>query len=66
MNESILLFSIPKGPELIVIALVVVLLFGGKKIPDLMKGVGQGINQFKKGMKGDEENQLPGETKNNV
>lgn len=37
--------------ELIVIALLVLLLFGGKKLPELMKGLGQGIQSFKKGMK---------------
>jgi sec-independent protein translocase protein TatA len=34
-------------PELILIALVVALLFGGKKIPELMKGLGKGIKEFK-------------------
>ena len=34
--------------EIILILLVVVLLFGGKKIPDLMKGIGQGMKEFKK------------------
>ena len=38
-------------PEIIIIAIVVLLLFGGKKIPELMKGLGKGINQFKRGMK---------------
>lgn len=37
-------------PEIIIIALVVLLLFGGKKIPELMKGVGKGIRSFKKGL----------------
>jgi len=37
------------GPtELILIALVVILLFGGRKIPELMKGIGQGMKEFKK------------------
>ncbi len=36
------------GPELIVIAVVLLLLFGGKKIPELMKGLGGGIKEFKK------------------
>jgi len=36
--------------ELIVIALVVLLLFGGKKIPELMKGLGRGVRSFKEGM----------------
>lgn len=38
-------------PELLVIALVILLLFGGKKLPELMKGLGKGIKGFKDGMK---------------
>jgi len=37
-------------PELIVIVLVVLLLFGGKKIPELMRGLGKGVKSFKDGM----------------
>ena len=37
--------------EVIVIALVVLLFFGGKKIPELMKGLGKGVRSFKDGMK---------------
>ena len=37
--------------EVIVIALIVLLLFGGKKIPELMKGLGRGVKSFKDGMK---------------
>ena len=40
------------GQEILLIALIVLLLFGGKKIPDLMKGLGKGIHSFKEGMKG--------------
>ena len=36
--------------EIIVIALIVLLLFGGKKIPELMKGLGKGVRSFKEGM----------------
>ena len=36
--------------EVLVIALIVLLLFGGKKIPELMKGVGKGVKSFKEGM----------------
>ena len=36
--------------EVIIIALVVLLLFGGKKIPELMKGIGKGVKSFKQGM----------------
>ena len=38
--------------EIIIIVLVVLLLFGGKKIPELMKGVGKGVKSFKDGMNG--------------
>jgi sec-independent protein translocase protein TatA len=38
--------------EIAVIALLVLLLFGGKKIPELMKGMGQGVKSFKDGMNG--------------
>ena len=41
--------------EIIIIALVILLLFGGKKIPELMRGLGKGVSQFKKGMKDIEE-----------
>ena len=37
--------------EILVIAIIVLLLFGGKKIPELMKGLGKGIKSFKDGMK---------------
>ena len=37
--------------EIVVIALIVLLLFGGKKIPELMKGLGKGVKSFKDGMK---------------
>ena len=41
--------------EIIIIALIVLLLFGGKKIPELMKGLGKGVRSFKDGMNGKEE-----------
>lgn len=37
--------------EILVIALIILLLFGGKKIPELMKGLGKGVKSFKEGMK---------------
>ncbi|MBP6335104.1 MAG: twin-arginine translocase TatA/TatE family subunit [Bacteroidia bacterium] len=37
--------------EIIIIAAIILLLFGGSKLPKLMKGLGQGMNEFKKGMK---------------
>lgn len=43
------------GPtEIILILAIVLLLFGGKKIPELMKGVGKGVKSFKDGMKDDD------------
>lgn len=50
MNTLLFLDSIGT-PEILVIAIVILLLFGGKKIPELMKGLGKGIRSFKEGMK---------------
>jgi sec-independent protein translocase protein TatA len=47
--------GMPGGMEWILIALVVLLLFGGKKIPELAKGLGSGIKNFKKAVKEDDE-----------
>ncbi len=46
--------GMPSGIELLVIAGVILLLFGGKKIPELAKGLGSGIKNFKKAVKDDE------------
>ena len=52
MNTAgILLFNFG-GSEILLIVLVVLLLFGGKKIPELMKGLGKGVRSFKEGMNG--------------
>ncbi|WP_314311379.1 twin-arginine translocase TatA/TatE family subunit [Hoylesella saccharolytica] len=42
-------------PEIILIVLVILLLFGGRKIPELMKGIGKGVKSFKDGMNGIEK-----------
>ena len=49
------------APEIILIALIVLLLFGGKKIPELMRGMGKGVKSFKEGMNNmeDEINKAP-------
>ena len=47
MTLSILLFGFA-DPGFIIAALAILLLFGGKKIPELMKGIGKGISEFKK------------------
>ena len=52
--------GMPGGMEWILIALVVLLLFGGKKIPELAKGLGSGIKNFKKAVKDDEETEVAG------
>lgn len=41
--------------EILIIALIVLLLFGGKKIPELMKGIGKGVRSFKDGINGIEK-----------
>ena len=52
--------------EIIVIALIVLLLFGGKKIPELMKGLGKGVKNFKDGMKEEEPSPSPSEGEGKV
>lgn len=44
--NTIFLFSFPGGSEWIFIILIVLLLFGGRKIPELMRGIGKGIREF--------------------
>jgi sec-independent protein translocase protein TatA len=53
----------PGGMEWVLIALVVLLLFGGKKIPELAKGLGSGIKNFKKAVKEDDEEVVKAEEK---
>jgi len=48
--SNILLFGLGMQ-EVLVIAVIILILFGGKKIPELMKGLGQGVKSFKDGMK---------------
>ena len=58
LDSILLLFNLGTG-EIIVIVLVILLLFGGKKIPELMKGVGKGVKSFKQGL-----NEVEDEIKN--
>lgn len=44
--NNILLLSLPGGSEWFLIFLVILLMFGGKKIPELMKGIGKGVREF--------------------
>lgn len=39
-----------RGSEILIIALIIILLFGGKKIPELMRGIGKGVKSFRQGM----------------
>lgn len=50
INQPLLFFGNLGTGEVIIIALVVLLLFGGKKIPELMKGIGKGVRGFKDGL----------------
>jgi sec-independent protein translocase protein TatA len=54
MLTSILLGMV--GPtQILIIVLVILLLFGGKKIPELMRGLGRGVKEFKDGISGEED-----------
>lgn len=55
MFNSILLFGGLGATEIILIIAVVLLLFGGKKIPELMRGMGKGIKEFKSAQSGDDD-----------
>lgn len=50
MTNLFLLGFMPSGSEWIIILLVILLLFGGKKIPELMRGLGKGVKSFKEGV----------------
>tara|TARA_B110000263_G_scaffold192224_1_gene170181 strand:+ start:731 stop:928 length:198 start_codon:yes stop_codon:yes gene_type:complete len=52
-----LLLAIPGGASIALIVVAILLLFGGKKIPELMRGLGKGISEFKKG-KNENENEI--------
>ena len=59
------LLGIPGWGEIALIALVILLLFGGKKIPELMKGLGKGVKSFKDGMNSKDEEEAKEEKKEN-
>jgi len=50
-----ILLSMPGAQELLLIAVILLLLFGGKKIPELMRGLGKGVKEFKDASKGGED-----------
>lgn len=57
-----LLLGMPGGTELIIILVVILLFFGGRKIPDLMRGLGRGVKEFKDA-KGNSGKEIPSERK---
>ena len=63
MNELLFIGNLGTG-EIIIIAIIVLLLFGGKKIPELMKGIGKGVKNFKDGVKGLEDDIKVDDTEN--
>ena len=54
LNSVLLLFGLG-GSEMIIILIIVLVFFGGKKIPELMKGLGKGVKEFKDASKGGED-----------
>jgi sec-independent protein translocase protein TatA len=52
MNTPLVILGILGGQELILIFLIILVLFGGTKIPQIMKGIGQGMHEFKKAKDG--------------
>lgn len=55
MIAQVLLYGMPSVWSIALIAVVVLLIFGGKKIPELMKGLGSGIKEFKKGVSDEDD-----------
>jgi sec-independent protein translocase protein TatA len=49
--DNVILLSMPGGPELLVLFLIVLLLFGAKRIPEVAQNLGKGIREFKKSMR---------------
>lgn len=60
-NLFVLLFGGIGVPEIILIVLVVILIFGGRKIPELMRGLGKGIKEFKNATKEDSDDEKDSE-----
>ena len=54
MNALTIFLGVVGVPQIILIAVIVLLLFGGKKIPELMRGLGQGVKEFKDASKKDD------------
>jgi len=68
MNINTILLGMFGGPEIMVVLVIVVLLFGGKKIPELMRGMGKGMKEFKDATKDikEEINNATGDIKKEI
>jgi sec-independent protein translocase protein TatA len=55
MSTLLTILGILGTTEIIIILVLVLLLFGGRKIPELMRGLGRGVREFKSGMQGEED-----------
>jgi len=60
--------GLPGGPEMMILLIIVLVLFGGAKIPQMMKGMGEGMREFKKATRDDDDEakHTPTETKTTV
>ena len=58
MNSLVTYFGLIGGPQVVVIIVIILLLFGGRKIPELMRGLGSGIKEFKNAAKEESEEKL--------
>lgn len=58
MNVLNIFLGVIGGPQVIIIVVVILLLFGGRKIPELMRGLGSGIKEFKNASKEDEKDKI--------
>ena len=56
----------PGGQEILIILIIILLLFGGRKIPELMRGLGKGIREFKKASDTDEPKNEKNDTSNGI
>ncbi len=63
MYNSLIFFGFVSGPQLVIIVVVILLLFGGRKIPELMRGLGSGIKEFKNASKENSEDKKIDEKK---
>ena len=55
MSSCFVIAGMIGGWQIVIILAIILLLFGGRKIPELMRGLGKGIGEFKKGMKDDSD-----------